>query len=677
VISLRLRGLARLSPPPQLALLLPLALLVLAGHQLIRLDVITQYDTTLDPLGPRLFPGRGALALAVALFLTPAPWAVALCLWRSRRGPAFDSSDRVISVLSAWLVVPAAVFSTVLLARAANRAGLAVALALAGAAGLAVLLRQWRATPGPGRRRELTRAGVTTLAVGALLASGGWLSVRFGQDYNWDLRSYHLYSVHAWVQHRLGLDFAPCGKESYFNPLADLPYYLLVRTVPPAWVGFGMGVLGSCTPALAFVLAYRVLRAAGGYGGRPLAAALLCAVAGLYEPVCIAELGTTFNDSALTALVLASLAAAVRALGADGRSRWAGLAVAGCLAGMAVGLKLTFGPFAAAGAGALLLTAAGWRRRLAGPVAFGLGAFAGFLLTDGFWALHLYRAFGNPVFPFLNQFFHSPYWYPTEMSVIRPPPRDWLGHLLYPFTFRTFNMRKALEVKFRDSRLAVLAVLLAGAAIAALVRRLRRRPVAPAGPPLTAFLVAFAVLSYVAWDARFHILRYLCPLQVVAPLTAAVLLRQFPLGRLRLPAAAVVCALVVAGTRVNYYERLPWADTYLRLPDPPSVEPDALVLMSWKMVEPTYPCPYVLTTIPPSARVIDLDAEYLEPGLPMRREADELIARHTGPIYLLSLAWPEADIAVRLTEYGLHPVPGGGRTITLQWCRLRLTRFAL
>jgi hypothetical protein len=53
----------------------------------------------------------------------------------------------------------------------------------------------------------------------------GAASVLMGQDNNWDLRNYHYYNPFAFVTGRIGYDFAPAQRQSYLNPLLDLPFY--------------------------------------------------------------------------------------------------------------------------------------------------------------------------------------------------------------------------------------------------------------------------------------------------------------------------------------------------------------------------------------------------------------------------------------------------------------------
>src|SRR5262245_58134644 len=71
----------------------------------------------------------------------------------------------------------------------------------------------------------LDRSGPTSLLLCLLIAAT--ISVLLGQDANWDLRNYHLYNPYAFLTGRFWTDLMPAGLQSNFNPLLDLPYYLL------------------------------------------------------------------------------------------------------------------------------------------------------------------------------------------------------------------------------------------------------------------------------------------------------------------------------------------------------------------------------------------------------------------------------------------------------------------
>src|ERR1043166_9908787 len=63
------------------------------------------------------------------------------------------------------------------------------------------------------------------------LVGAGILSWRLGQDANWDLKNYHLYNAYALLAGRWGIDFIPASLQTFFNPLADIPYYILATKI--------------------------------------------------------------------------------------------------------------------------------------------------------------------------------------------------------------------------------------------------------------------------------------------------------------------------------------------------------------------------------------------------------------------------------------------------------------
>jgi hypothetical protein len=71
--------------------------------------------------------------------------------------------------------------------------------------------------------------------VGSLLAGAAytWFA---GEDINWDWQNYHEYGAFALINGRLGQDVAPAGIQTFLNPLAYLPAYLLRHHVgAPFW----------------------------------------------------------------------------------------------------------------------------------------------------------------------------------------------------------------------------------------------------------------------------------------------------------------------------------------------------------------------------------------------------------------------------------------------------------
>src|SRR5215813_5299345 len=62
------------------------------------------------------------------------------------------------------------------------------------------------------------------------------IALLLGKATGWDLRNYHWYNPYAFLNERLGFDIAVGHHASYYNPLADVPLFL-IATHLPVWVG--------------------------------------------------------------------------------------------------------------------------------------------------------------------------------------------------------------------------------------------------------------------------------------------------------------------------------------------------------------------------------------------------------------------------------------------------------
>ena len=77
------------------------------------------------------------------------------------------------------------------------------------------------------------------------LLFGGVFSIHLGQDTNWDLLNYHLHNVWALLHNKTAANIFAADIQTYYSPLADLPYYLLaIHFFPdaPRLVAFIMGL---------------------------------------------------------------------------------------------------------------------------------------------------------------------------------------------------------------------------------------------------------------------------------------------------------------------------------------------------------------------------------------------------------------------------------------------------
>src|SRR5262249_25109094 len=127
-----------------------------------------------------------------------------------------------------------------------------------------------------GLRAFLARAGMAYGLFLAIVCGSGLLAVSFGKDYTFDLINYHYYNAYALLGNRWQMDVQAAGRETFLNPLLDVPAYYLINGVPPVWVGFVTGAVHGCAIVLLFGIAYRVLGWSPELGRLRLVLAGLC-----------------------------------------------------------------------------------------------------------------------------------------------------------------------------------------------------------------------------------------------------------------------------------------------------------------------------------------------------------------------------------------------------------------
>ena len=359
----------------------------------------------------------------------------------------------------------------------------------------------------------------------------GLLSIALGQDDNWDLRNYHWYNPYALLNGRLHLDVAPGNWQSYFNPLIDVPYYVLNQWLPGPAVGFVMGFVHGLNAVLLLALARMMLP-------RETADTRLCvllACAGVCGAGFLSELGNTMGDNVGALFVLAALCLVLR--GWERLQAWSGRAIAtlllaGLVMGLGTGLKLTNTAYALALCIALLAVPPSIGRGIAAAFVAGCGVIAGVAITAGAWWLRMWHTFGNPLFPQFNNVFKSPL--AQQMGVIDDfhLPHGAMEVLLWPFVF-TRDFTRVSELAFRQAMVPVLYALALVFACRWLFEKTGGAAPASRLSARARFLLLFGLVAYLAWMKLFSIYRYLIPIEMLAPLMVWILVL-----RLAAPASA-------------------------------------------------------------------------------------------------------------------------------------------
>ncbi|MBP2313741.1 hypothetical protein [Azospirillum soli] len=498
------------------------------------------------------------------------------------------------------------------------------------------------------------RAALAFLVLAPLLY--GLLALALGMDANWDLRNYHWYNAYAFLTGRLGIDLLPAQMPTFYNPLLDVPFYLLASTLPAPVAGFIWAALQGLNLSLLFLLAHTTLRI-GTPGQRVALAAVLALMGGLGGGT-LGLLGTTFHDNMVSLGVLGALVVIAGGLPGllDGPAprAFGRVALAGVLAGAAMGLKNPTVIYAVGLCLAFLVLPARPWRRLWLAFFFGIGVLGGLALFAGFWMAHLWHDYGNPVFPHMNHVFKSPFAAISDYVNVGFFPASTLERLFFPFFF-TFAPLKVGEVPFLDLRVLILFVLVpvaAALALLATVFRLRSEPLAD--PAASRFLLTAMAVTYALWVVMFCIYRYLVPLEILGPVAIVMAAGLLPVARTaKLAVAGVLLVLAQATMQPADWGRVPWSARWVEAEVPPIEAPeDTMVLMAgyWAIS-------HVIPEFPARVRFVRIQSNFLQPdsvGNGYLALLKDKVGAHRGRFLMLSTVPDTAGAAKAAALLGLR-----------------------
>ena len=385
-----------------------------------------------------------------------------------------------------------------------------------------------------------TRRSVVRLSfpLAVVLAFVAW-AIGAGQDVNVDRMNYHTYIAYALIDWRYDRDVMPGGPQTFLNPIPYLIPYELGRVFP---VRIATGVLAAMQ-AGSVVLAMDIARS---LSDSKIVIALATIVAGT-TAILVSEIGTSFEELLLAVGPLAGISLVVRSSRSGDPTPRAFLA-SGSLTGLALGLKITLLPLAVA---LLCATCAMPGQRFRRTIAVGLGLAAGSLVSGGAWCLFVWKKFGNPFFPFLNNLFRSPAADPIAFGDAHSFFHGVAAALGRPVSAAITGVAPPLDSPFRDARP------LCGLLLAALWLATTRRP---RGRNWSlGFLSVYLLCGEAAWLVLCPIERYGLVLDMLAGLAAVLIVDALVPGRL---VAAGLALALVAWTRPTDFFHRSWATAY-------------------------------------------------------------------------------------------------------------------
>ena len=359
------------------------------------------------------------------------------------------------------------------------------------------------------------------LVLSMFVVIGGTLSVLLGQDSNFDLQNYHLYNAYSFLHNRLWWDLAPANVQTFYNPILDVPYYIMLLVFPRSEI-FAAFVMGTYYGLGVFLLWKAATELFRNIPHQTIYAALATAV-GTTGAAGLSQLGATFNEWQVAVLYLASVAAVLTWID-DARPQFWRVLLCGALTGLAAGCKLTAVPFGVAAFGSAVVVQETSVQRLRVAVIFCLGIIIGFAITGGAWCWIMYSNFGNPVFPYFNGLFHSPWADPVSIRDERFLPHGLLESLTYPFHWALSRSTRVSELYIRDPRLAIvlsIIYILFGVTLCTVICKLRNSKHYFIGidapiPRRWKYILLLFITSYFLWQFLFSVYRYVIPLEAIS-----------------------------------------------------------------------------------------------------------------------------------------------------------------
>ena len=481
-----------------------------------------------------------------------------------------------------------------------------------------------------------------------------------GQDLNWDILNYHLYIPHAFLNGRFYTDVMPAGIHTFLNPLLDVPYYLMVRYLNdwPELIAFIQGTTSGVLILVVYKICLLFLKESEGNMQAGLAALI-----GLTGSMGLSQLGLATNEVPMAVMLVTSFYWLMKFFFVSPRSLslvfWSAF-----VAGAAGGLKYTGAPFVLALTVVFFINLRWSEKPFKTFLIFAGAGILGFFVTNGYFMWRLWSEYQNPVFPFYNEIFKSPYFENINFDEYRFYPRFAAQWLFYPF-YWIFNSRWVVsECVVSDPRMAMGYI----SFFVLLVVMLCKKIPFMYNKRMFASLLAYVAVGYFIWLHTYSILRYIVTIEVLCGILIMASIRVFTRYRV----AAVLGTLIVLCfwnlTEYPNWGRDAFSQKAVEMQDLPEVEDNSMVVyfgqpmafMSMFFKEDTkfvggikfpvskYPFFYRAKAVQRNP----LPKMYYE--YRMDDKIKQAIASHDGPIYIVAVPWDMMLSPITLAPYGLQ-----------------------
>ena len=360
------------------------------------------------------------------------------------------------------------------------------------------------------------------------LLIGCVLSICLKYEVMWDFANYHYYNPWAFLNGRVGYDIAPAGLNTYFNPLMDIPLYLMIQYFndSPNIIYAFQGLYFGGLLYVFFKILGLFFDGSTWTGRASILAAMLIGSTGWAT---FMQIGTSTNEEAMALLVLLSFYLLLKEIFVVKSGRWQVYFGSGFILGSALGLKLTVVIYCISTGLSLILFYKEIVKNKRNIPLFILGGILGFLLFNGFWMYMMWDKFQNPFFPFLNNIFQSEYFPAENFRDDTFLPKSIWEYIFYPFYGAFFQRRTEGNALILDYRLLFVYVMFVVYCISLFWKREKVRTY----NRIFLFTALWLFISYVLWLTMFTITRYYIILELfVAMFIVKFFVEFFPRARI-------------------------------------------------------------------------------------------------------------------------------------------------
>lgn len=502
------------------------------------------------------------------------------------------------------------------------------------------------------------------------IVSSVLIGANFGQDINWDLLNYHFYSGYALLSGRLGTDVAPAQMQTWLNPLASLPAYILISSLPPRLAAAVLSAFYSLSLILVFFISRKTItKDQNEQSHSNLLLSSIATICAFSSPMFLSELGTSFNDNIGSIAILFAISVLF-----SGAFSCRAYFCAGLFIGLALALKLTNAFFFIAWMISIVVVE---RRRSLQSIFFtSVGAVLVYLPLGGVWNFYLFKKYENPLFPFSNKLFKSDFYEHISISDDRFKPKSFIEALDY-FIKWPMGKHPTSEVVFSDVRFTVLFAFLVLVVFSYIYRYFNSKHInfKIFKSKNQVFLIIFFFSAFSVWLGLFGIQRYAIALEQLAPLLLIILL-SIILGDRRVllwVSAALMLVINLVVVRADW-GRVPFTDNWFEVQIPRELKSEntLFVMLTGE------PFAYVIPFFPKSDVFVRSEGNLpIGPQVGLGQSILATVAAHQGEIRTLAPAnYVQEQSAAGLRQFGLTLDPGDCAEILTKAGRLLSCRLA-